>query len=93
MRDGRRHVLYKTANISVILASYANELYEHQAFMDDALLVHQPHFIDERFVFDIDKPRSNDVLLAGSVDATFYPFRSRLHELISSGRLTGTSEI
>ena len=89
MRDDRRAFFIEKANISLVLAPYANELRDYQKYGKHALLVHQPHAIDSTFVRDVEATRSNDVLLAGGLTLDFYPLRHRFSELIRDKKMSG----
>ena len=89
MRDDRRAFFIEKANISLVLAPYANELRDYQKYGKHALLVHQPHAIDSTFVRDVEATRSNDVLLAGGLTLDFYPLRHRFSELIRDKKMPG----
>lgn len=90
MRDLRKAEFYDLANVTLVLAPYAYELFEYRArFSTQALLVHQPHFIDKQiFYHPVTDPRSEDVIIAGDLGA-FYPFRARLADMIRNKTLPG----
>lgn len=90
MREMRKEDFYTRANVSLVLAPYAYELFEYRTkFGSQALLVHQPHFIDKKiFYHSVAKPRSQPVIIAGDLGA-FYPFRARLADMIRSKILPG----
>lgn len=90
MRDLRRVPMYDLANVSIVLAPYAHELFEYKKYVKQALLVHQPHPVEPRlFEHDVSAPREIDVLLAGSLEAPMYPLRHRLGELIKQNKIPG----
>ena len=90
MRDLRRVPMYDLANVSIVLAPYAHELFEYKKYVKQALLVHQPHPVEPRlFKHDVNGPKEVDVLLAGSLEAPMYPLRHRLGELIKQKKIPG----
>ncbi|KNZ53124.1 hypothetical protein VP01_3338g4 [Puccinia sorghi] len=90
MRDMRKAEFYSLANVSLVLAPYAYELFDYRAqFSSQALLVHQPHFIDKKiFYHPVGDPRPEDIIIAGDLGA-FYPFRARLADMIRNKTLPG----
>lgn len=82
--------MYDLANVSLVIAPYAHELFEYRKYDQQALLVHQPHPAEARlFKHDIDAEREIDVLLAGSLEAPMYPLRHRLGELVKQKLIPG----
>ncbi|MBW0577097.1 hypothetical protein O181_116812 [Austropuccinia psidii MF-1] len=90
MRDMRKAEFYTLANVSLILAPYPYELFEYRTqFATQALLVHQPHFIDKKvFYHPVTDPRPEEIIIAGDLGA-FYPFRARLADMIRNKTLPG----
>ncbi|KAH9817706.1 hypothetical protein DFH28DRAFT_962749 [Melampsora americana] len=90
MRDMRKEEFYTLANVSLVLAPYAYELLDYRIkFANQALLVHQPHFIDAAiFYHPAAGPRPEPIIIAGDLGA-FYPFRARLANLIRNKTLPG----
>lgn len=78
------------ANVTLVLAPYAYELFEYKSkFGEQALLVHQPHFIDAAiFYHPPSDRRPEQIILAGDLGA-FYPFRARLADMIRNKELPG----
>jgi hypothetical protein len=82
--------MYDLANVSIVLAPYAHELFEYKKYVKQALLVHQPHPVEPRlFKHDVQGPKEVEVLLAGSLEAPMYPLRHRLGELIKQKKIPG----
>ncbi|KAG0141012.1 hypothetical protein CROQUDRAFT_664417 [Cronartium quercuum f. sp. fusiforme G11] len=90
MRDMRKEEFYSLANVSLVLAPYAYELFEYRKkFGTQALLVHQPHFIDAKiFYHPTTDTRPEDIIIAGDL-GSFYPFRARLAEMIRNKTIPG----
>ncbi|KAA1100243.1 hypothetical protein PGT21_032338 [Puccinia graminis f. sp. tritici] len=90
MRDLRKAEFYNLANVTLVLAPYAYELFEYRSqFATQALLVHQPHFIDKKiFYHPVGNTRPEDIIIAGDLGA-FYPFRARLADMIRKKTLPG----
>jgi hypothetical protein len=88
MRDGRRIPILDLANVTLVLAPYPTELFDYRAYVDRALLVHQPHPISPAlFYHPVEADRPVDIWLAGSLEAPLYPLRHRLGQLIEAGVL------
>ena len=82
--------MYELANVSLVIAPYAHELFDYKKYGKQALLVHQPHPVEARlFEHDVDGPRDIDVLLAGSLEAPLYPLRHRLGEMVKANKIPG----
>ncbi|POW20958.1 hypothetical protein PSHT_02990, partial [Puccinia striiformis] len=82
MRELRIAEFYNWANVTLVLAPYAYELFEYRSeFATQALLVHQPHFIDKIFYHPVADTRPEDIIPAGDLGA-FYPSGARLADMI-----------
>ncbi|KAH9450515.1 hypothetical protein Pst134EB_018050 [Puccinia striiformis f. sp. tritici] len=83
MRELRIAEFYNWANVTLVLAPYAYELFEYRSeFATQALLVHQPHFIDKKILYHpVADTRPEDINTAGDLGA-FYPSGARLADMI-----------
>lgn len=81
-------------NVSIELMPYLSELAEYKKEAADRLIVHAPHPVSvEYFHYPAEKQdyRTNDIYLAGSLNAKFYPFRLRLSELLKTPKFTNST--
>ncbi|KAI9630473.1 hypothetical protein KEM48_013969 [Puccinia striiformis f. sp. tritici PST-130] len=71
MRDLRKAEFYNLANVTLVPAPYAYELFEYRSeFATQTLLVHQPHFIDKKiFYHPVADTRPEDIITAGDLGA------------------------
>lgn len=68
--------------MTLVLSPYPSELLAYRQFENRTLLVHQPHFINpEIFFHPVDKPRSQEMIIAGDLGAPRFP----LHLLVRLG--------
>ena len=83
------HILDTSASIA--LFAYARDIQLYPHLSEDVLMVHLPHVIHAPLynnVSHLSANRTTAVLLTGRL-ASAYPFRTRLHKLIESGKIQG----
>ena len=83
------HIL--DTNASIALFAYARDIQLYPHLSRDMLMVHLPHVIHAPLfsnVSHLSPSRTTTVLLTGRL-ASAYPFRTRLHHLIESGKIKG----
>ena len=76
---------------SIALFAYARDIQLYPHLTGDVLMVHLPHVIHAPLfnnVSHLSPTRTTTVLLTGRL-ASAYPFRTRLHNLIESGKIRG----